>query len=108
VAGLTSASSNHHIHQSPPAHGPVSPSKAGSHGRGEPGEVPLSPYRRQLQLDYAIPDCGAGWALGAFLRSERHEHELGEELVPSYLYQVHLYYRLETDDYGRFLSDQYL
>ena len=44
----------------------------------------------------------AGWAPDAFLCSERHE--LGEELVPSYLYQLHLYYWLETNDYGRFLS----
>jgi hypothetical protein len=33
-------------------------------------------------------------------------HELGEELVASYLYQVHLYHWLETNDYGRFLTDQ--
>ena len=32
-------------------------------------------------------------------------HELGEELVASYLYQVHLYHWLETNDYGRFLAD---
>jgi ERCC4-type nuclease len=32
-------------------------------------------------------------------------HELGEELVASYLYQVHLYHWLETHDHGRFLSD---
>lgn len=32
-------------------------------------------------------------------------HELGEELVASYLYQVHLYHWLETNDYGRFLMD---
>jgi hypothetical protein len=32
-------------------------------------------------------------------------HELGEELVGSYLYQVHLYHWLETNHYGRFLSD---
>jgi ERCC4-type nuclease len=32
-------------------------------------------------------------------------HELGEELVASYLYQVHLYHWLECNDYGRFLSD---
>ena len=28
-----------------------------------------------------------------------------EELVASYLYQVHLYHWLETNDYGRFLAD---
>ena len=38
-----------------------------------------------------------------FLCSETHE--LGEELVGSYLYQVHLYHWLESHDYGRFLSD---
>ena len=38
-----------------------------------------------------------------FLCSETHEIE--EELVASYLYQVHLYHWLETNDYGRFLSD---
>lgn len=32
-------------------------------------------------------------------------HELGEELVASYLYQVHLYHWLEFHDHGRFLSD---
>ena len=38
-----------------------------------------------------------------FLCSETHE--LGEELVASYLYQVHLYHWLETNDFGRFLTD---
>jgi hypothetical protein len=32
-------------------------------------------------------------------------HELGEELVASYLYQVHLYHWLETNDHGHFLID---
>ena len=32
-------------------------------------------------------------------------HELGEELIGSYLYQVHLYHWLESHDYGRFLTD---
>ena len=32
-------------------------------------------------------------------------HELGEELVASYLYQVHLYDWLESNDHGRFLAD---
>jgi hypothetical protein len=32
-------------------------------------------------------------------------HELGEEIVASYLYQVHLYHWLETNDFGRFLID---
>ena len=32
-------------------------------------------------------------------------HELGEEIVASYLYQVHLYNWLETNDYGRHIAD---
>ena len=32
-------------------------------------------------------------------------HELGEEIVASYLYQIHLYAWLEANDYGRFLAD---
>ncbi len=32
-------------------------------------------------------------------------HELGEEIVASYLYQVHLYWWLERHDYGRYLAD---
>jgi ERCC4-type nuclease len=32
-------------------------------------------------------------------------HELGEEVVASYLYQVHLYDWLEKNDFGRFLAD---
>jgi ERCC4-type nuclease len=38
-----------------------------------------------------------------FICSETHE--LGEELVASYLYQVHLYRWLESNDFGRSLSD---
>jgi ERCC4-type nuclease len=32
-------------------------------------------------------------------------HELGEEIVASYLYQVHLYHWLESNGYGRRLGD---
>jgi ERCC4-type nuclease len=32
-------------------------------------------------------------------------HELGEEVVASYLYQVHFYHWLEKNDHGRFLVD---
>jgi ERCC4-type nuclease len=32
-------------------------------------------------------------------------HELGEEIIASYLYQVHLYHWLETNGYGRRLAD---
>jgi hypothetical protein len=39
----------------------------------------------------------------SFLCTETHE--LGEEMVASYLYQVHLYHWLETNGHGRFLAD---
>ena len=32
-------------------------------------------------------------------------HELGEEVVASYPYQIHLYDWIEANDYGRFLVD---
>ena len=32
-------------------------------------------------------------------------HELGEELLASYLYQVHVYHWLETNGYGSSLTD---
>ncbi|MBI4480470.1 MAG: hypothetical protein HY651_10650 [Acidobacteria bacterium] len=38
-----------------------------------------------------------------FLCSETHE--LGEEMVASYLYQVHLYHWLEANDHARYLAD---
>ena len=62
-----------------------------SHSGGNPNRV--------TQSLMAIP---AGLQI-PFLCSETHE--LGEELVASYLYQVHLYHWLETNDFGRFLSD---
>lgn len=44
----------------------------------------------------------AGWQV-PFLCVETHE--LGEEIVASYLYQVFLYEWLEKNDYGRMLAD---
>jgi ERCC4-type nuclease len=32
-------------------------------------------------------------------------HEMAEEVVAAYLYQVHLYHWLDTNDFGRFLVD---
>jgi ERCC4-type nuclease len=43
-----------------------------------------------------------GWHV-PFLCTETHE--LGEEIVASYLYQVHLYHWLETNGYDRCLAD---
>jgi integrase len=42
--------------------------------------------------------CGSGW----FARIEKRG--VGEEFVGSYLYQVHLYRSIESNDYGRLLS----
>jgi len=44
----------------------------------------------------------AGWGI-PFVCTETHE--LGEEIVASYLYQVHLYHWLEANGYGRCLAD---
>jgi ERCC4-type nuclease len=32
-------------------------------------------------------------------------HEMAEEVVASYMYQVHLYHWLDTNEFGRFLAD---
>jgi len=32
-------------------------------------------------------------------------HDMAEEVVASYLYQIHLYHWLEANDFGRFLAD---
>jgi ERCC4-type nuclease len=45
----------------------------------------------------------AGWGV-PFVCTETHE--LGEEMVASYLYQVHLYHWLETNGYGRRLAEE--
>ena len=44
----------------------------------------------------------AGWGV-PFVCTETHE--LGEETVASYLYQVHLYHWLKSNGYGRWLAD---
>ena len=45
----------------------------------------------------------AGWSV-PFVCTETHE--LGEETIASYLYQVHLYHWLESNGHGRYLADQ--
>jgi len=44
----------------------------------------------------------AGWGV-PFVCAETHE--LGEEIIASYLYQLHLYYWLEVNGHGRYLGD---
>lgn len=61
------------------------------HSRADPNRITQS-------LIAALAGLGV-----PFLCTETHE--LGAEIVASYLYQVHLYHWLEANDYGRFLSD---
>jgi len=93
------------LYRPAPAHGSVSPSLAGGHQHAEPGEISLCARERRSQSNHSVPGCRACGAAGEvpFVCSETHE--LGEELVGSYLYQVHLYHWLESNDHGRFLSD---
>jgi hypothetical protein len=50
-----------------------------------------------------VPDRTARGFACAF--RDHRNHELGEKIVTSYLYQVHLHHWLETNDYGPFLAD---
>jgi hypothetical protein len=83
----------------------LSPSAAGHHCRIEPSEVSISPRGRKPEPHYPVPDCGACRTPGSILILCTETHELGGELVASYLYQVHLYHWLETNDQGCFLID---
>lgn len=51
----------------------------------------------------ALIAAATGWGV-PFLCTETHE--LGEEIVASYLYQIHLYHWLETNGHGRYLADE--
>jgi hypothetical protein len=62
------------------------------------GGVSIDPNRITQSLIAALAGLGV-----PFLCAETHE--LGAEIVASYLYQVHLYHWLETNDYGRRLVD---
>ena len=62
----------------------------------------------QFAHDYAFGfrevEKVATWLGNEFLQT-LHVHELGEELVVSYIYQIRLYHWLEINDHGRFLTD---
>ena len=62
------------------------------------GGTSINPNRITQSLIAALAGLGV-----PFLCVETHE--LGEEIVASYLYQVHLYHWLEANDYGRCLAD---
>ena len=69
----------------------------------KPGKVSPAPRRRSPnRLTQSLIAILAGLQI-PFLCTE--SHELGEEMVASYLYQVHLYHWLEANGYGRFLAD---
>jgi len=61
--------------------------------------LPDNPNRVMQTLIAAF----AGWGV-PFLCTETHE--MGEEIVASYLYQVHLYHWLEANGYGRYLAEE--
>ena len=62
------------------------------------GGVSIDPNRITQSLIATLAGAGV-----PFLCIETHE--LGAEIVASYLYQVHLYHWLEANDYGRSLAD---
>jgi ERCC4-type nuclease len=58
----------------------------------------VNPNRIMQSLIAAL----AGWNV-PFVCTETHE--LGEEIIASYLYQVHLYHWLDSSGHGRYLAD---
>jgi ERCC4-type nuclease len=58
----------------------------------------VNPNRIMQSLIAAL----AGWNV-PFVCTETHE--LGEEIIASYLYQVHLYHWLDSNGHGRYLAD---
>ena len=72
--------------------------------------APLSSVKSQYAFSSSNPNrvmqgliaALVGWGI-PFVCTETHE--LGEEIVASYLYQVHLYHWLESNGHGRFLAD---
>ena len=69
-----------------------------SHVKSRYPHAGTDPNRVTQSLIAALAGLGV-----PFLCTETHE--LGEEIVASYLYQVHLYHWLDQNDCGRFLSD---
>jgi hypothetical protein len=71
----------------------------------------------ELKARFVCCNCSRGWMsnLSAATAGDHgcvkssypfsKSNELGEEMVASYLYQVHLYHRLASNGHGRFLSD---
>lgn len=72
----------------------------------EPLSMVKSPYGGTSLSPNRITQSLIATLVGAevpFICTETHE--LGAEVVASYLYQVHLYYWLEAHDYGRYLAE---
>jgi hypothetical protein len=91
-----------HFHKTAATNVAIPTPSPAHHEQLEPDQVALFPWR-QSKPNHTILDCHAAGLQIPSLCSETHE--LGEEIVASYLYQVHLYRWLETNDFGRFLID---
>lgn len=59
------------------------------------------PFNRN-RIMQALIAILAGWGI-PFVCTETQD--LGEEIIGSYLYQVHLYHWLQSNGYGRCLAD---
>ena len=66
-------------------------------------KIGVSLPRRESQPDHAIADRRARRPSHPFICTETHE--LGEEIVASYLYQTFLYDWLDRNGHGRQLAD---
>lgn len=90
------------FHQSPSTNGTLSASPAAGYEHAEPDQVASCVGGNPNRIMQSLIAVLTGLQV-PFLCSETHEW--GEKLVASYLYQVHLYHWLETNNYGRFITD---
>jgi hypothetical protein len=83
--------------------------------KGEKGSLVVTAPLSQIKSPYPHSGTNPNWMVQSlialltglhvpFVTTENHE--LGEEIVASYLYQVHLYHWLETNHHGRFFADK--
>jgi hypothetical protein len=78
------------------------PPVAGDYQRAQRSEIGILAWRQPKPRDQSLIAVLAGLQI-PFLCTETHE--LGAEIVASYLYQIHLYHWLESNGYGRALAD---
>jgi len=84
-------------------HERVSRPPAGHHSFAEPGGNRATNTALRTRTNHTVAVGHAAGLRVPFLCIETHE--LGEEIVASYLYQVHLYHWLESNGHGRRLAD---